>query len=1180
MATPFYYDPEQLGRRRFPDNKSYRAQLNNESSLILSALFDLLPSNYPKNNNSNLSILYRSLAREAARQQQSINYINDDKVYTDTRIEYLQQILGERLFLNQQLSPVTDNDIDYRNFLISIKDAYLKGSKKSVIEGLINQYTKLKVNIKELYLESRKPNSAYGLTDTHKMIVEIFVDELIAAGMDIATINSNLAFFVNTTKPAHVLYDTKLIWTETFIINKIHDLIFGDLGGGCVPKYIYTPFNEKNVLARSIMVTGPSTPSGPNIYVIGSIHPEDLVIYTTDDTKVYVEPGTDGTLLFGPTGRRILFSDLQIGQTIRMVSLVIPGDFNFHYLPPDLVEDYDSRFYKDIYRKPAFQEFVKKEMDSKGRFPLQIATTPTTVCDRWVQDVLQPIYEDLRKNCNEKDEQAHTYEFTLAQHMWSPRFPDDGIDSTNERPLVGDLYSFTMPYAPLTDGSSNPVTPFSISVLRDGTALSGAVEYVDASSAYVSLQDTASYWNTVGGPMVVTTPLQLSYNYLADGSNYSATTDFIFGINFWQLPGAPISNGQGTNTLALPSDVQLLVDGTVIPDAVVALNAISGIVAVQDQVSFWNASPLGRAPQIGDSMAFNYSQSGTKRYALLFDDSARTIDDDMVFDGPMTLEDPARAPMAPRQPIQIGYKFRANLLHHASVLNSSDTLLLNNYQKPAKRASIINMQDSLNHYNYFFSPEFLEDDDSPIVLNDKYFDKDLPPAITLNYGTPPFQKTYASQPGMIREMKLQDIRKNHRLLMYCDLLLKEYRSGDESVQLSSICDNSPMNFSVQFKEELPQIEECDPWLLFDTAETKLETVHISGTLAPVRNLRVPGKDLRDDFILREMASIGTASVTYTYLEGFHQVTELYLPETLRTVITDGREVDFPALPIMKDVSTEAGPDDIIVQVNGSVVTGLIQDLDPLTGYVKLYSNSPTLTVVDYIQLTQEDIDDRSAKLSSYPLNGDSAILNIVNGPAQIYGIDFVVEENVIFMEPPLSALLSPGDILVVTYETTALTGRELKFTYNIKTTGVISTLDMARSRVIDSNYVFAGNCYDGFRQEIELNEPEYVNFLSDYGKGIKHIYLNKDTYQLEEHVFSGPVFETYNALEDEISSQESFPNALVRIKSPLTMPDPLKTLSNYNFLNSDAIRIRKKTLRELLPDRTYRTQQIIEALPV
>lgn len=1260
---PLYFDPEKLGRRRFPDNKSYRAQLNSEASKILSAMLDLFPSNYPKDPSTNLSILYRSLAREAARQQESDGYINNDKVYTDTRIQYLQQILGERLFLNQQLVPVTSNDVDYRNFLISIKDAYLAGSKKSVIEGLINSYTKLKVNLKELYLEARKPGSAYGLIDTHKMVIEVFVDDLIASGMDIATINNNLSFFVNVSKPAHVLYDTKLIWTETLVINKIHDLIYGDLGGGCVPKYIYTPFNEKTVLAVSIVVVDPNNPpSTNNIYTIGSILPEDLVIYTTDDTKVIVEPGTDGTKFFGANGRRILFSDLQIGQTIMLVSLAIPGDFNFYYLPPDLVTDYDSRFYKDIYRKPAFQEFVKKQMDSKGRFPLQIATTPTTFCDRWVTDALQPMYEDMRKDCKEKAEKAHTYSVTLSPRMWSPRFSDYGLDTTNERSILGDLFSFTMPYAPLTDGFGNPATPSNIFFQKDGTSLPMAVETVDASAAYVSLFNDSSYWenkfinglaffnagdttvwvsfnypysgltafNLTPGDTIKTdessfkiasildpyhvivtqAPLynlysfdstfryhigspvtgdvfKFDYYYLADGTNYPGSTAFVYGINYWQLPGAPITNGQGTNVLALPSDVEVSVDGTAIPDAVLALNAINGIVKLNDQTDFWVASPLGRIPAwhwdgsniVGDTISFDYFQSGAQRYAMLFDDPARTMDDDMVFDGPVTSDDPARVPIAPPQPVQVGYKFRADLLHHASVLNSPDTLLLNNYQKPAKRASIVNRQDNLNHYNYFFSPEFLEDDDPDIVLNDKYLDKDIPPALTLNAGTPPFQKTYAYQPGMIREEKLQDIRQNHRLLMYCDLLLKEYRSGDEAVQLSSICDNSPMNFAVRFKEQIPPIEECDPWMLFDTAVTMTETVSIPSNTVPGHNLRILNQDLRDNFILRDMTSTGTSDTTYTYYEHNNNTTSLYLPDTTRCMTLDGQMVNFPALPVMRDATTYATASDVALYVDGVLTPGLIQSLDATTGHVLLYPQ-PDVPVVDNYIITQQDIDNRYLSLSRWPSDSTEVVLKQYCVPL-VYGSDYVVLEDVVYLEPALIPNLYPGATLVAEYETPALTDRKLEFAYQILSTGTIEVLDLERSRVFDSIDVFAGQCYDGFESTLVWDpQPEYANFLSDYGKGIKQVYLNKDTHQLEEHVFSGPVFETYCAVEDEISSMDSFPDALIRVMGPLSQKDPLQILPNYDFLNNDAIRIRKKTLRELLPNRTFRTMEILEALPV
>jgi len=1295
IQLPFF-DPEEIGRRRLPDNKEYRASLTAESAAILSVMLDLIASNYPKDTNSNLAAYFRVMAREIARQQDSMNFINDDKVFTQTRIEYIQQILGERLFINDQLVPITTkDDISYRKFLIAIKDAYLKGSKKSTIEGLINTFTDLKVNIRELYLEARKPFSAVELVDTHKMVIELFIDDLIAGGKSIAEINKDLAFFVNQVKPAHVLYDTKLIWTEFIAVNKIHDLYFGDLGGGCVPKYIWTPFNEKVVLALKIQVVDPST-TGTDIYEIGSIQPEKLVIYLTNDTKVIVEPGTDGTQFFGTTGRRILFNDLLIGDKIRLISLVIPGDFNFYYTPPDLVLDYDSRFYRNVYRKGAFQEFVKKQMDSKGRFPLQVTSSPTTVCDRWVQDALQPMYEDFRRDCKLRDETAATYTIDLAPRMWSPRFNiEDGIDTTNERPLIGDLYSFTMPYAPLMDGSGNPAVPTDITVLKDSTALyilkdgtaCNFVESVGANftndlidgtviaqagdatltgiyfnspysnltawnlrtgdqinlawsdssnfyissdssnffiskilsstsvlldstvtyggtftaskfnyhteSPYVSLVDSNIYWDSTGldgttiKSPIIGDELQFNYYYQAvDGTNLPASTTFIFGINYWQLPGAPISNGQGTDFLALPSDVQLSVDGTSIPDAVTDIEAVLGFITVQDQKDFWLASPLGRAPipsysldgthYSGDTFVFSYYKSGSTTYTSIFDDPSRVMDDDVVFDGAGT--DPYRTPTPAESPLQIGYKFRADLLHHASVLNSTDTLLLNNYQKPATRASIANRQDTLNHFNYFFSPEFLTDTSRNIVLNDAYLDKDTSAALVLNAGIPTFQQTYAYQPGMIHQNKLQNVRSNRNLLMYCDLLLKETQTGNSEVHLSSICDNESPRFSVRFRENIDQLSECEEWILFDTGDTTQVQISIPGSYEPVQNLRVQDIELRNNFILRDMSSTGLALTNYIYHEYDNVQNSFQLPATTR-VTMDGTGYDFPALPVMHDSTTLATASDVIVSIDDVPTPGLISSFDPTTGAISLYPQSD-LTIIQYVQVTQEEIDQMYIKLDKFPIDPEYVVVNVLHGPAQAYGLDFVVNSDLLYFEHPLRNVLSPGDVLVVTYDAASLRNREIKFTYKINSTGIVTVIDLSRSRVFDNDDVYPYFCYDGYQQTVGFNFKEYANFLSDYSKGIKFKYFNKDTLQLEEHIFSGPVFETYSVFEDEISAMESFPNALVKIANPLAQTDPISILSNYDFLNDEAVRIRKKTIQELLPDRTFRTMKIYEAMPV
>ena len=1206
MAQSFYFNEEQLGRRRFQDNKAARANLNSQAAFVLSALMDLLPSNYQKSDSPNLSQLLRVMAREAGRQNISAAGINDDKVFLTTRIEYLQQILGERLFLSDRIVPFTTNDVIYREFLVSIKNAYLTGSTKTVIEDVVNEFTKLKVNLKELYLEARKPGSAYGLTDTHKMILEVFVDDLLASGRDIATINLQLSFFIDLVRPAHVLYDTKFIWTETLAINKIHDLLFGDTGGGCVPQYVYSPFNERVVLGTSIVVVPPGT-TGTDIHRIGSIQSETLEVFTIDGIRVIVEPGTDGTKLFTMTGgtvQRMLFGDLQIGQTIRLGYLAIPGDFNFHYMPPDLVANYQSRFYKNMFRKPAFQEFVRKHMDSKGRFPLQTRTMPTTLCDRWVHDALQPMYEDLRRNCAYRLEEPKTYDTTLSRHMWSPRFSYENLQAIpNERERTGDIYGFTMlPYGcVLTDGHGNPADVSDVSVLvpsdstkaitgfftapygyvtvlsdtlnlhngnvveikgtlphhkydgvttvsrvdefspgfsfaipgvYDSTASSGhwtnwttpldaaSIQSIDSSAGYVALKtdSTTGHFDSSNYRPIIGSAFRFRYYYKTTGSDATATTDFVFGIGPWQLPDTPVSTGEGSNVLATESDVKVYVDGTRIPDAVRTIDPILGQVTLFDATDFWMDSPLARVPMVGDRLSFGYHQSGTEIYSMIFDDPARTSDDAMTFDG-ATLADPSddmvrRTPIPQPSPLQVGYKFRTDLLHHASVLNSPDTLLLNNYQKPVGRASIVNRQDTLNHFNYFFSPEFLTDTDVRIELNDLYLDKDTPPVTVLGAGTPPFQKTYAYQPALIREKKLQDIRTNKKLLMYSDLLLKEFRTGDDSVPLSSICDNAAPKFKIVFKEELEGISECDPWILFDTADVTLREITLPGEMTGVPNIRIPDMELRENLVLRDTTPAGYTLITSgVYYDGTPADTTYQMPEYIHYYIGED-SVDFPARPLMKDATAPADIGDIVVKVDGTTVSGLVTSVDASTGTITLSS-------------------DTSANV-------------------------------------------------------------ELVFLYRIRSTRDAEVMDPDLSRFLDDDYLFPDTglkmgsdgtyrlgCFDGYGQTAMLAFNEYVNFMSDCGKGIKFKYLNKDTLQIEEHVFTGPVFESYNPEEDEISSPESFPGALIRIPGPLGQSNPLRTTSlGYDFLNDEAVRIRKKTIQELLPDRTFRTIKINEALPV
>ena len=1178
--------PEQLGRRRFPDNKAFRKQLANLATSVLGQMQGLLASNYPNDPDTNLAVFYKVLAREASRIQLDINAINSDKQYTTTRPQFLQQILGERLGLGTRIAPANYDDQSYRNYLLSIKNAYLVGSLTSNIEALASEFTGQTVNIRELYLEARDPNSSLDVaTSANMMVVNVLIDQL-QAGTNIATLAQDLDFFVGLVRPAHVLYDTRFIWTEQIDVNKVHDILFGDTGGGCIPVYDYDFFSELTLKALLVFVLPNSQGA---LGRINSIHHDDDVFYLQDSTRIVFEPGYSRA--YDVTGREISFDALQIGQYVRVTYQTIPGDFKFWYPPTGIVTTWASQFYKSVFQLPLFQETVKKIMDPNGRFPLQIKTTPTTVCDRWVQDALQPYYEDLRGNCNAGRILPADSTFVLQSRMGFPRlsWPYDQ-DSIIDNSLLGNDYISFMGQTPLTDGSGAPAGISNVSVILDGTALSNAVIFVDASSGQVNLNETFSYWDgTFGRYPIPGDQFDFSYQYLQDGSNYSGTTSKVYGITYWQAPNVPLVQDT-SGTLADASSINFYVDGTPISGGITGVDSLLGHIFVQSSPAFW-VSALGRLPMIGDTFVFDSFWGDRFQYPALFDDVARPMD--YVVDVPygILLDGGADSTdaMVVSDPVLIGYRYRTDLLHHASVLNSPDTLLLNEYQKPALRASIANQEAVLNHSNYFFSPEFLYDKNPvEMPLADNYLDNGLDPVVKLHEGTPTFQQTFSYQPGLIYQKKLQDIRTNHRLLMYADLLQKEFPDDGASVSLSSICESSPA-FETRINEEPYEGPyECSPWELFDTVNVVTQSVLLPSDYKGVPNLRTHGpaiKILRKNFILREIEPTGTATVSYSFTNPyiFEPLTSFTLPPSFE-MLYNGDYVNYPSLPL---VNIEGGPAttaDVICMVYlvnqpDVCIPFTVTSLNPTTGVVTIEDYPTALTLNDYHTITAEEAYNNQLWLPGY-IDPTTIAVTVVHGTSQFLNQDFRIEGSRLYWYfGALRNKLEAGDIVRMSYVYNPFIGSKVEFTYHINNGIVLPTIVCEGSRIMDDGYVLTGPCNDVEAIQIGATLNEYLPGLDDDSDGITLSFFNIDTLEIEKHKFTGPVFETYSASEDEIGAPENFYNALVRIRR-YRGNSPLNYSATYSFINDKLVRFRKKTFRELLPDKTFKVSNIVEMLPV
>jgi len=707
---------------------------------------------------------------------------------------------------------------------------------------------------------------------------------------------------------------------------------------------------------------------------------------------------------------------------------------------------------------------------------------------------------------------------------------------------------------------------------------------VDASAGVISLTGSPAWWDASGGGKPYTgNVVSFGYNYLSDGTVYPQSDSFVFGIGAWQMPSVPLADS--SENLAGINDISVAIDGTALTGAVQAVYPLLGHVILDASTGYWNTA-IGRLPQIEDSIDFSYYRGLGGTYPMILDDMERTMDTGgpgspyaLVFDvgGDSSQANP--------EPLEIGYRYRVYLLQHSSVLNSTfapdsstglhyESLLLNNFQKPALRASLANHQDSLNHKNLVFSPEFLYDTSS-YVLNDQYLENGLDPILKLGPGTPPFQKTFSYHPRLVEDHKVQDIRHHHNPVIYSDLLLKEFQvSGDPDLPLSSICDGDGYTFQIRFGEELLPLSECPPWIITDTlAQMEVELTIPGDATAGVYNIRNPNYRLRENLVLREVSGSGVIQIVYAEQTTTDQLT-FWLPETVTREFEPYGWVDFPSLPVMQDASTLASPDDIEVYLDGTRHYGLIQSLDPTTGQIDLYPIPTEIHTAEFV-LTAQEIIRGEVELQKDPTS--AVALSIVHGTSQYLGTDFyILNGRLIWRGGPLESLLKAGDILRITYETEDI---EVEFRYLIKNKRFVSVIDPDISRILDNGYVFAGYCSDtGLTEEVGLVFHEYVNFLDDNGIGIKYKFLNKDTYQVEEHVFSGPLFETYDASEDQIACPDSFPGALVRMPDKATRGSPLYCSENLDFMSDPLVRFRTKTYRELMPDRSFRVSQLTEML--
>lgn len=199
-------------RKGFIDDKQFRTEVHERTLAILKDLQERLPSNYIGEDGSpNYAIALKSVAQEAATFLVILEDLYKDIIFTETRGEFINQILGYSAFLDQRFAQTEGSHTEARDFLLAVIGAYLKGSKKTTIEEAVKLATDLNVTITENYLIARANDVTDNVPSKWTFDIDIPIS---GSGQDITKIQERVKLLIDIIKPAHTLFRTRFIFED------------------------------------------------------------------------------------------------------------------------------------------------------------------------------------------------------------------------------------------------------------------------------------------------------------------------------------------------------------------------------------------------------------------------------------------------------------------------------------------------------------------------------------------------------------------------------------------------------------------------------------------------------------------------------------------------------------------------------------------------------------------------------------------------------------------------------------------------------------------------------------------------------------------------------------------------------------------------------------------------------
>jgi len=201
----------------YESGEYYLARLQDEVNRNFTVLLNLLSSYWKSTvDGPNYARSMKAMAIALSQIRLALNDIYDDNQWSNTRGEFVEQVVRSMAFPDGAPN-LERSDVEFRAFLVSVIKLYFKGSIPQAITGALELLTNSTVVVRECFLEARKPNSGYDISDQFTFEIDVYLANPAAYNVNMS--DRNVRILLGIMRPAHTLYRLRNIVQDEYTGN-------------------------------------------------------------------------------------------------------------------------------------------------------------------------------------------------------------------------------------------------------------------------------------------------------------------------------------------------------------------------------------------------------------------------------------------------------------------------------------------------------------------------------------------------------------------------------------------------------------------------------------------------------------------------------------------------------------------------------------------------------------------------------------------------------------------------------------------------------------------------------------------------------------------------------------------------------------------------------------------------